>query len=158
MKHHPPMRIHKKVRTCFNLDYHVLAFVCVAGFRPGERGPFVSAKGPKTMLTVVWPFGSTTRFADSGGVQTRYAQTLHAFSRSSLHYSPTPPGQKIQNKVSSTERNLIIPTLIDMTMTDRSSIVFDACWLALEMDALIISRGLFERSELARPPSGVRSI
>ncbi len=37
-------------------------------------------------------------------------------------------------------------------------IVSDACWLALGMDALIISRGLFERSELARLPSGVRPI
>ncbi len=38
-------------------------FVCLAGFRPGRRGsfdlaqdrPFVSAKGPKTMLAVTWP-------------------------------------------------------------------------------------------------------
>jgi hypothetical protein len=50
-----------------------------AGFRPGGRGPFVSAKGPKTMLTVAWPFGSPARFADAGGAQTRYAQTMRAF-------------------------------------------------------------------------------
>ena len=31
------------------------------------------------LLAVVWPFGSPARFADSGGAQTRYAQTLRAF-------------------------------------------------------------------------------
>ena len=30
-----------------SLDGNVL--FCVAGFRPGKRGPFVSAKGPKTI-------------------------------------------------------------------------------------------------------------
>jgi len=34
----------------------------------------------------------------------------------------------------------------------------DACWLALVVDALIVSRGLFEPCELARSPSGVRPI
>ncbi|MDT3777841.1 hypothetical protein PJI16_09770 [Nitrospira sp. MA-1] len=52
----------------------------VAGFRPGWRGPFVSAKGPKTRLAVVWPFGFPARFADSGVAQTRYAQTMRDFS------------------------------------------------------------------------------
>ncbi|MBA3614357.1 MAG: hypothetical protein H0W49_15905 [Nitrospirales bacterium] len=59
-----------------------------AGFRPGERATFVSAKVAKTMLAVVWPFGSPARFADSGGAQTRgawpessrRAQTVCAFS------------------------------------------------------------------------------
>ena len=51
-----------------------------AGFRPGERATFDSAKVAKTMLAVVWPFGFPARFADSGGAQTRYAQTLRAFS------------------------------------------------------------------------------
>jgi hypothetical protein len=59
-----------------------------AGFRPGSRGPFVSAKGPKAMLAVPWPFGCSARFTDTGGVQTRgacpescrRAQTLLAFS------------------------------------------------------------------------------
>jgi len=32
------------------------------------------------MLTVMWPFGSPVRFADSGGAQTRFAQTMRAFS------------------------------------------------------------------------------
>jgi hypothetical protein len=31
------------------------------------------------MLAVVWPFGFPARFADSGGAQTRYAQTVRAF-------------------------------------------------------------------------------
>ncbi|GJL68193.1 MAG: hypothetical protein NPIRA06_08280 [Nitrospirales bacterium] len=51
-----------------------------AGFRPGERATFVSAKVAKTMLAVVWPFGSPARFADTGSAQTRCAQTLRAFS------------------------------------------------------------------------------
>jgi hypothetical protein len=32
------------------------------------------------MLAVAWPFVFPARFADSGGAQTRYAQTLRAFS------------------------------------------------------------------------------
>jgi len=59
-----------------------------AGFRPGERATFVSAKVAKTMLAVVWPFGLVqnktygcpARFANTGGAPTRYAQTLRAFS------------------------------------------------------------------------------
>jgi len=31
------------------------------------------------MLAVVWPFGFLARFADSGGAQTRCAQTVRAF-------------------------------------------------------------------------------
>ncbi len=30
-----------------------------AGVRPGSRGPFLSGKGPKTMLAVAWPCGHT---------------------------------------------------------------------------------------------------
>jgi len=30
-------------------------FFFYAGFRPGGRGPFVSAKGPKTMFALAWP-------------------------------------------------------------------------------------------------------
>jgi len=33
------------------------ASLMLAGSRPGSRGPFVSAKGPKTMLAVAWQFG-----------------------------------------------------------------------------------------------------
>jgi hypothetical protein len=32
------------------------------------------------MLAVAWPFGFLARFADSGGAQTRYAQTMCALS------------------------------------------------------------------------------
>ena len=31
------------------------------------------------MLAVAWPFGSPARFADTGGAQTRCAQTVRAF-------------------------------------------------------------------------------
>ncbi len=49
-----------------------------AGVRPGSRGSFVSAKGPKTILALSWPFGFPVRFAELGGVQTRFAQTMPA--------------------------------------------------------------------------------
>ncbi len=45
-----------------------------------RRATFVSAKVAKTMLAVVWAFGFPARFADTGGAQTRCAQTLRAFS------------------------------------------------------------------------------
>ena len=32
------------------------------------------------MLAVMWPFGFPARFADPGGAQTRYAQTMRTFS------------------------------------------------------------------------------
>ncbi len=32
------------------------------------------------MLAVVWSFGSPARFADSGGAQTPFAQTMRALS------------------------------------------------------------------------------
>ena len=32
------------------------------------------------MLAVMWPFGSPARFATPGGAQTRFAQTMRAFS------------------------------------------------------------------------------
>jgi len=51
-----------------------------AGFRPGSRVTFVSAKVAKTMLAVAWPFGCPARFTDTGGGQTRSAQTVPAFS------------------------------------------------------------------------------
>ena len=47
------------------------------------------------MLAVVWPFGSPARFADTGGAQTRCAQTLRAFSPVSAARlgHPTRPGK-----------------------------------------------------------------
>jgi hypothetical protein len=69
------------------------ASLMLAGSRPGSRATFVSAKVAKTMLTVAWPFGCPTRFADFGGAQTRCAQTMSAFFRTRLHGSARPPGQ-----------------------------------------------------------------
>ena len=46
---------------------------------PAAEPLYVSAKVAKTMLAVVRPFGFPARFADPGGAQTRYAQTLRAF-------------------------------------------------------------------------------
>jgi hypothetical protein len=67
----------------------------IAGFRPGSRATFVSAKVAKTMLIVVWPFGSLARFADTGSAQTRYAQTMRAFSpvSAALLGHTTKPGE-----------------------------------------------------------------
>ncbi|WP_443147688.1 hypothetical protein [Nitrospira sp.] len=36
------------LRPCA-INFHIKMVFCVAGFRPGWRGPFVSAKGPKTI-------------------------------------------------------------------------------------------------------------
>ena len=63
-------------------------FSVIAGVRPGSRATFVSAKVAKTMLAVAWPLGLVqnktdgypARFADTGGAQTRWAQTMRAFS------------------------------------------------------------------------------
>jgi len=49
------------------------------GFGPARRPTFVSAKVGKTMLAVLWPFGFPVRFANTGGAQTRCAQTMRAF-------------------------------------------------------------------------------
>ncbi len=59
---------------------------------------FVSAKGPKTMLAVLWPFGFPARFADSGVAQTRKAQTMRAFSPVSavLLGHTTGPGERAE--------------------------------------------------------------
>jgi len=63
----------------FNLhEHHKPLSLIKAGFRPGRRGPFVSAKGPKTMFAPSWPCGSPARFANSGGCATRCAQTVLA--------------------------------------------------------------------------------
>ena len=64
---------------CF-LNNNVQSIFCDTGFRPGGRGPFVSAKGPKTMLAVAQPFGCPRPFAYTGGAQTRSAQTMRACS------------------------------------------------------------------------------
>ena len=75
------------------------------GFAPVRRGPFVSAKGPKTILTVAWPFGCPARFTDTGGVQTRFAQHCPPFLRCRLHCSAMPPGQgSLEGKGESTRR------------------------------------------------------
>ena len=50
-----------------------------SGFAPAAEVLFILAKGPKTMLTVVWPSGFLSLLTVTGGAQTRYAQTLLAF-------------------------------------------------------------------------------
>jgi len=47
---------------------------CEAGFRPGRRGPFVSAKGPKTTDAPSGLMGKDGRQFEEGG-PTRSAQT-----------------------------------------------------------------------------------
>ena len=50
------------------------------------------------MLAVAWPFGSPARFADTGGAQTRYAQTLRAFPpvSAALLGHTTRPGKTVE--------------------------------------------------------------
>jgi hypothetical protein len=52
------------------------------------------------MLAVAWPFGYPARFADSGGAQTRYAQTVRALSPESaaLLGHATRPGSSREAK------------------------------------------------------------
>ncbi len=50
------------------------------GFAPARRATFVSAKVTKTILTVAWPSECPARFTNTGGGQTRLAQTLPTFS------------------------------------------------------------------------------
>jgi len=52
------------------------------------------------MLAVVWPFGFPVRFADSGGAQTRCAQTVRAFSpeSSALLGHITRPGETAETE------------------------------------------------------------
>ncbi len=53
------------------------------------------------MLAVMWPFGSPARFADSGGTQTRCAQTLRAFSPvpTALLGHTTRPGKRDEKMI-----------------------------------------------------------
>ena len=48
------------------------------GFGPARRGPFVSAKGPKTRGARAWPFGGLCPGPDGEGCGTRCAQTVLA--------------------------------------------------------------------------------
>jgi len=57
----------------------IKVFFCVAGFRPGGRGPFVSAKGPKTIDAPSGLIRLDGRKAGEGE-PTRYAQTRLAGS------------------------------------------------------------------------------
>ncbi|MDT3778259.1 hypothetical protein PJI16_11895 [Nitrospira sp. MA-1] len=72
-----------------------------AGFRPGSRATFVSAKVAKTILAMLWPFGFPARFADPGVAQTRKAQTMRAFSPGSaaLLGHITRPGESAETKL-----------------------------------------------------------
>ena len=63
-------------RTC-DPNSCVNVIFCVAGFRPGRRGPFVSAKGPKTIDAPSGLIGADGRQPEEGG-PTRSAQTRPA--------------------------------------------------------------------------------
>ena len=53
------------------------------------------------MLAMVWPFGSSARFANTGGAQTRYAQTMRAFSSvlAALLGHTTRPGKTTEERM-----------------------------------------------------------
>ena len=63
-------------RTCVP-NSRVHGLFCVAGFRPGRRGPFVPAKGPKTIDAPSGLIGGDGRQPAEGG-PTRSAQTRPA--------------------------------------------------------------------------------
>jgi len=58
-------------------NHRVNRVFCVAGFRPGRRGPFVPAKGPKTIDAPSCLIGADGRQPREGG-PTRYAHTRPA--------------------------------------------------------------------------------
>jgi hypothetical protein len=78
-----------------------IKFLQDVGFRPDSRATFVSAKVAKTMLAVMWPFGSPARFANSGGAQTRWAQTMLAFNpvSAALLGHITRPGKTAETRI-----------------------------------------------------------
>ena len=55
------------------------------------------------MVAVAWPFGCPASFADFGGAQTRYAQTMRAFPRNRLHDLASPQGHGSLVKEGATE-------------------------------------------------------
>jgi len=57
-------------------NFPVNVMFCIAGFRPGRRGPFVSAKGPKTIDAPSGLLGTDGRQPEGG--PTRSAQTRPA--------------------------------------------------------------------------------
>ena len=61
--------------VCTTLMINVI--FCVAGFRPGRRGPFVPAKGPKTIDAPSGLIKAEGRQTEEGG-PTRSAQTRPA--------------------------------------------------------------------------------
>jgi hypothetical protein len=72
-------------KTCWQVNvFHVCPalscqrdVLCVAGFRPGRRGPFVLAKGPKTIDAPSGLIREGGRQPEEGG-PTRSAQTRPA--------------------------------------------------------------------------------
>jgi hypothetical protein len=74
-----------------------IIFLKLSGFRPGARVPFVTAKGPKTMLALSWPFGFPARFADSGGgANSLRSNSAPPYFRNRLHGSATPKAKGMQ--------------------------------------------------------------
>ena len=86
LKHQPAVASQTWTRECIVRlfpYFHVLALFCVAGFRPGRRGPFVSAKGPKTSDAPSGLMRTDGRQSAEGG-PTRSAHTRPPEARPSL--------------------------------------------------------------------------
>ena len=60
------------------LNYYLFIFSGVSP--PDDEVLFFREKDPKTISAVASPFGCAARFTDPGGGQTRFAQTVPAFS------------------------------------------------------------------------------
>jgi hypothetical protein len=55
------------------------------------------------MVAVARPFGCSASFADFGGAQTRYAQTMRAFFRNRMHDLASPQGHGSLEREGATE-------------------------------------------------------
>ncbi|MBA3964244.1 MAG: hypothetical protein H0X47_00400 [Nitrospirales bacterium] len=66
------------------------------------------------MVAVAWPFWCPASFADFGGAQTRYAQTMRAFLRNRLHDLASPQGHGSLVKEGGTESLELLKDGIDV--------------------------------------------
>ena len=76
-------------------QYFPHGVLVIAGFRPGERATFVSAKVAKTKLAVAWPFGCPHGSPTPAARKLAVLKQCSPLIRCRLHGSARPPGQDI---------------------------------------------------------------
>ena len=72
-----------------------MSFLEMPGFAPANEVLLFRQKDPKPWWPWRGPSGALRRVADSGGAQTRCAQTMRAFLRSRQHDLASPQGHEI---------------------------------------------------------------